>query len=94
MEGGLRNNRIPPEGFTDPVMSDRIEFRSNIPVSKLIKRIPRAIEASDVASTPPVVRTADGVTCETQPTPIKPQGAQGLKPLDLRSRDRGSKASP
>ena len=53
---------MPPEGFTDPVMSDRTEFRSNIPVSELIKHVTRAIEASDVASTPPVKETADGAT--------------------------------
>ena len=33
-----------------------------MPVSKLTKRVTRAIEASDVSSTPLVVETADGVT--------------------------------
>ena len=59
-EGGLRSNRIPPEGFADPVMSDGTGFRSNIPISELIKRVTRAVEASDVASTPPDVKTLDG----------------------------------
>ena len=51
---------MPPEAFADPVMSDGTGFHSNISVSELIKHITRAIEASDVASTPPVVKTADG----------------------------------
>ena len=53
---------MPPEGFVDPVMNDGTGFRSNIPVSELIKRITRAIEASDAASTPPIAETMDGAT--------------------------------
>ena len=60
MEGGSRSNGTPPEGFADPVTSNGIGFRSNIPVNKLIKHVTRAIEASDVASTPPVAETTDG----------------------------------
>ena len=52
---------MPPEGFTDLVTSDETGFHLNIPVSNLIKRVTRAIEASDVASTPLVAKTADGV---------------------------------
>ena len=62
MEGGLWINRMPPEGFADPITSDGTRFRSNIPVSELIKRVTRAIDASDVASTPPVEKTADEAT--------------------------------
>ena len=62
MEGGLRNNGMPPEGFADPVTSDGTGFRTNIPISELIKRVIQAIEASDVASTPLVVETMNGVT--------------------------------
>ena len=51
---------MPPEGFTDPIMSDGTGFRSNIPISELIKRVTRTIEASDVTSTPPVAKTVDG----------------------------------
>ena len=65
----------------------------NVPVSELIDRDTRAIEASVVSSAPLVVETEDGVTHETWPTPIKPQGVRGLKPPDPRSRDRGSKAA-
>ena len=54
-------------------------------VSELTKRITRAIEASDVSSTPPVAETTDGVTHETWLTPTKPHGAQGLKPPDPNS---------
>ena len=53
---------MPPEGFADPVMSDGTGFHSNIPVSELIKRVTRAIEASDVALTPLVTKTMDGAT--------------------------------
>ena len=62
MEGGLRSNGTPPKGFVDPIMSDGTGFRLNIPISDLIKRVTRAIEASDVASTPPFVKTTDGAT--------------------------------
>ena len=51
-----------PKGFTDPVTSDGTGFHSNIPVSELIKRVTRAVEASDVASTPSVAETADRAT--------------------------------
>ena len=53
---------MPPDGFADPITCDRTGSRSNIPVSELIKRVTRAIEASDVASTPPVAKTVDGAT--------------------------------
>ena len=36
LEGGSRNNGMPPEGFADPVTSDGTGFYSNIPVSELI----------------------------------------------------------
>ena len=53
---------MPPKGFADPVTSDGTGFCSNIPISELIKCITRAIEASDVASTPPVAKTTNGAT--------------------------------
>jgi len=62
LEGGLRSNRMPPEGFADPVTSDGTGFRLNIPVSELIRRVTRAIETSDVASTPPIAKTVDEAT--------------------------------
>ena len=37
LEGGLRSNGMPLEGFADPVTRDGTRFRSNIPISKLIK---------------------------------------------------------
>ena len=60
---------MPPEGFADPVTSDRTKFYSNISVSELIKHVTRAIEASDVASTPLVVETTDGATVTKQANP-------------------------
>ena len=65
-----------------------------MPVSELTERDTRAIEASVVSLAPPVAKNEDGVTHETWPTPIEPQGAWGLEPPDPRSRDRGSKAGP
>jgi len=61
---------MPPEGFADPVTSDGTGFRSNTPVSELIKRATRAIEASDIASTPPVVKTVDGATVTKMSQPL------------------------
>ena len=63
---------MPLEGFSDPVTSDGTGFRSNIPVSKLIKHDARAVEASVINSAPPIMETEDGVTRETWPTPIRP----------------------
>ena len=53
---------MPHEGYADPIMNDGPKFHSDIPVSELTERATRAIEASDVSSTPPVAETADGVT--------------------------------
>ena len=53
---------MPPEGFADPVMTDGTGFHSNISISELIKRVTRAVEAGDVASTPPVAKTTNGAT--------------------------------
>ena len=53
---------MPPKGYADPVMNDELGFYSNMPDSELTERITRAIEASDVSSTPPVAETVDGVT--------------------------------
>ena len=62
MEGRSRSNETPPESFVDPIAKQRIGFRSNIPVSELIKHVTRAVEASDAASTPLVVETMDRAT--------------------------------
>ena len=51
---------MPHEGYADPVMNNGPRFHSNMPISELTERINRAIEASDVSSTPPVVETMDG----------------------------------
>ena len=53
---------MPHDGFADPVTSDGTGFHSNMPISKLTERVTRAIEASDVNSTPPVAETTDGAT--------------------------------
>ena len=73
---------MPHEVYANPVTNDEPGFHSDMPVSELTERITRAIEASDVSSTPPVAETADGVTHETRPTPTEPNGARGLGPPD------------
>ena len=73
---------MPHEGYADPVTNDGPGFHSNIPGIKLTEHITRAIETNDVSSTPLVVKTKDGVTHETRPTPTEPHGARGLRPPD------------
>ena len=58
--GGLRRSGMPHEGYAYPVMNNGPGFHSNMPVSKLNEHITRAIEASDVSSTPPVVKPRTG----------------------------------
>ena len=60
---------MPHKGYADPIMNDEPRFHLDMPVSELTKRVTRAIEASDVSSTPPVAETMDGVTHKTRPTP-------------------------
>ena len=67
-----------------PSANDGPGFHTNVPVSELIEHDTQAIKASVGSSAPPVVETEDEVTCETWLTPIRPQGAQGLKPSDPR----------
>ena len=69
---------MPHEGYVDPVTNDGPRCHSNTPVSELTERVTRAIEASDISSTPLVAETANGVTHETRPTPTEPYGAWGL----------------
>ena len=52
---------MPHEGYADPVMNNGPRFHSNMPDSELTGRVTRAIEASDVSSTPPIAKTADRV---------------------------------
>ena len=61
---------MPHEGFVDPVMNDRPRFHSNMPVSELTKCITRAIEASNVSSTPIVGETTDGATITKSSQPL------------------------
>ena len=76
---------MPHEGYADPIMNDGPEFHSNMPVSKLTERVTRAIEASDVSSTPSVAEISDGVTHKTRSTPTKPNRARGLELPDPNS---------
>ena len=58
--------------LSTPLVNDGPGFHTNVPVSELIESDTRAIEASVVSSAPLVVEAKDGVTRETQLTPIKP----------------------
>ena len=65
--------------LSTPSVDDGPEFHSNMPVSELTEHNTRAIEASVISSTPPVVKTMDGMMHKTQPTPTEPNRAQGLE---------------
>ena len=52
---------MPHEGYVDPIMNDRPRFHSNMPDSELTEHVTRAIEASDISSTPPIAETMDGM---------------------------------
>ena len=73
---------MPHEGYADPITNDELGFHSDMPVSELTEHDSRAIEASVISSTPPIVETADGVTHKTRPTPTEPNGARGIEPPD------------
>ena len=73
---------MPHEGYADPVMNDGLGFHSDMPASELAERNTRAIEASVISSTPPVVETTDGATHKTRPTPTEPNGVWRLEPPD------------
>ena len=53
---------MPHEGYADPITNNGPRFHSNMLINELTECVTRAIEASDVSSTPPVVETVDGVT--------------------------------
>ena len=85
---------MPREGFADPVTNDGIGFLSNMPISELTECVTRAIKASDINSTPPVVETTDGATItkmsRSSTEPLLCGGARGK--LDLQGdRMRGRK---
>jgi len=63
---------MPHEDYADPIMNNGPGFHSYMPVSELSKRVTRAIEASDVSSTPLVAETVDRVMHETRATPTGP----------------------
>ena len=72
---------MPHEGYADPIMNDGPRFHLDMPVSELTEHVTRAIKASDVSSTPPVVENMDGATITKMSRPL-------TRPL-LRVRARG-----
>ena len=78
---GLRSSGMPHEGYADPVTNDGPRFHSNMPIIELTECVTRAIEASDVISTPPVAETSDGVMITKTSRPLTEPplraGAQG-----------------
>ena len=75
---------MPHKGYADSVTNDGPGFHSNMPVSKLTERVTRAIEASDVSSTPLVAETADGamITKTSRPSIGSPLRAGARGKLD------------
>ena len=55
-----------------PSANDGPEFHTNVPVSELIERDTRAVEASVVYSAPPIAKIEDEVTRKLRLTPIRP----------------------
>ena len=55
-----------------PSANDGPRFHMNVPVSELIERDTRAVEASVVDSAPPIMKIEDGVTHKLRPTPVRP----------------------
>ena len=47
---------MPHEGYADPVTNDGPEFHSDMPVNELTEHVTQTMEASDVSSSPPIVR--------------------------------------
>ena len=72
---------MPHEGNADPITNDGPRFHLDIPISELTERDTRAIEASDISSTPPVAETMDGaiITKTSRPLigPLLCAGARG-----------------
>ena len=72
---------MPYEGYADPITNDEPGFHSNMPDSELTERVTRAIEASDVSSTPLATKTMDGatITKTSRPSvgPLLCAGARG-----------------
>ena len=68
--GELRSSGMPHQGYSDPITNDEHGFHLDIPISELTEHVTRAIEASDVSSTPLVAKTADGamITKMSQPS--------------------------
>ena len=60
--GGLRSSEMRHEGYANPITNDRPGFHLDMLISELTECITRAIEASDVSSTPPIAETVDWVT--------------------------------
>ena len=69
------------DGYADPITNDGPRFHLDMPVSELTERVTRAIEASDISSTPPVAETTDGVmivkTSRYSTRPPLCEGARG-----------------
>ena len=53
---------MPHEGYADPITNDGPKFHLDMPISELTERVTRAIEATDVSSTPLAAETVDGAT--------------------------------
>ena len=61
---------MPHEGYANAVMNNEPRFHSDMPISELIECDTRAIETSDISSTPLVVETMDEVTIINMSRPL------------------------
>ena len=78
---------MPHEGYANPIINDGPGFHSNMPISELTERVTRAIEASDVSSTPPVAETTNGATITKMSRPSTgPTTCGGLRKVGLARR--------
>ena len=72
---------MPHEGYDDPIMNDGPRLHSNVPVSELTEHVTRAIEASDVSSTPPVVRNNEQGNTQNSTDPYQAQRGLGAQDI-------------
>ena len=74
---------MPHEGYDNPVMKDGPELHSNVPVSELTERVTRAIEASDVSSSPPVARNRRRGNAQNSTDPYQAQWGLGAQDTQM-----------
>ena len=59
---------MPRKGHAKPITNNKPGFHLNMPISELTEHVTRAIEASDISSTPLVAETTDRATIKDELT--------------------------